>query len=124
MNFARDCCCFSWLDAASEQSGGKASRSSDTLGCKYRLPTGRKSVGDCGDSLETHKEVSHGGRLPARKWHGRLKACSVRSELGRVRGGRRVSMESFLTAEPHSAWPEVRRSLRAAKERRAGKRAG
>ena len=31
--------------------------------------------------------------------HGRLKACSARSELGRVRGGRRVSLESFLTAE-------------------------
>jgi hypothetical protein len=31
--------------------------------------------------------------------HGRLKACTARSELGRVRGGRRVWLESFLTAE-------------------------
>src|SRR5215510_9245532 len=53
--FRRGCCFFLWLDTASEESAGKAFRSSDTLGCKYRLPTGRKSVGDCGDRLETHK---------------------------------------------------------------------
>src|SRR5215469_15422647 len=81
MNFARDCCFFSWLDAASEESGGKASRSSDTLGCKYRSPTGRKSVGDCGDSLETHKEVSDGGRMPARKriWQAKSLLRAVRA---------------------------------------------
>jgi len=28
-----------------------------TRRCRSRLPTGRKSAGECGDSLETHKEM-------------------------------------------------------------------
>src|SRR5215469_6097749 len=99
MNFARDCCFFSWLDAASEQSGGKTSRSSDTLGCNYRLPTGRKSVGDYGDSLETHKEVSHGGRCAG--WKVTWQAKSLLRAVRAWKSSRRAAllMEPFPTDE-------------------------